>query len=89
MKSINEFINSRQINESKFEIDECRAVGNAKFGFMRYDENRGVVEVLQFNKLSEFASYEGFEEKDYLGIDNLKVGNSVYDGSTYIYTRIW
>lgn len=82
-------INEGHINESRFEIDECNAKGNMKFGFMRYDENRGVVDILQFNKLSDFASYEGFDEEDYLGIDNLKVGETAYDGASYIYTRIW
>lgn len=48
-----------------------------------------MVEVIQFNKLAEYADYQGFSEEDYMGIDKLKVGESVYDGANYIYTRIW
>lgn len=89
MKNLIDYIGESFINESRYEVDECRAVGNLKFGFMRYDEARGVVEVIQFNKLGEFANYEGFDEDDYMGIDKLEVGDSVYDGAAYIYTRIW
>lgn len=96
MKNLNEYLDNsttaRMINESRFEVDECRADGDMKFGFMRYDDNRATVEVIQFNKLKDFAKFEGFGEEweeVYMDIDKLDVGESVYDGSSYIYTRIW
>ena len=89
MKNLTDYISESTINESRYEIDECHAVGNMKYGFMRYDDNRGTVEVIQFNKLMELANYEGFDEDDYMGIDKLDVGESSYDGMSYIYTRIW
>lgn len=92
MKDLVKYINeSVIINENKFEIDECRAVGNMKYGFMRYDDNRGIVEVIQFNNLKEFAKHEGFSDDIdvYMDIDKLDEGQSASDGTTYIYTRIW
>lgn len=102
MKNLMDFVNESSkktiaINESRLEIDECRATGNMKYGFMRYDDNRGIVEVFQFNKLNDFAKLEGFSEDDYgmsasemyMDIDKLEVGDSVYDGAAMIYTRIW
>ena len=92
MKDLKKYINeSTSINESRYEVDECRAVGNMKYGFMRYDNNRGIVEVIQFNNLKEFAKFEGFDDDEdvYMGIDKLEEGQSVSDGTTYIYTRIW
>ena len=89
MKNLTDYISESTINESRYEVDECNAKGNMKYGFMRYDDNRATVEVIQFNKLSEFADYEGFSEDDYMDIDKLEVGDSMYDGAAYIYTRIW
>lgn len=39
--------------------------------------------------LSEYCEHEGFEEEDFMEMDKLKVGESVYDGASAIYTRIW
>lgn len=89
MKSIVDLINEGNINEGKYEIDSCRAEGRMKFGFMFYEEMSGTVTVFEFNKLSEYADYQGFDEEDFMGIDKLKVGESVYDGVGAIYTRIW
>lgn len=89
MKNIVDFINEDNINESKYEIDDCRAKGNMKYGFMYYDDDRGIVEVIQFNKLSEYCDSLGFDEESMMDLEGLKVGDSVYDGSSNIYTRIW
>ena len=89
MKNIVDFINEGNINESKYEVASCRAEGNMKYGYMFYEENSGTVTIIQFNKLSEYAKYEGFEEEDFMEMDKLKVGESVYDGASAIYTRIW
>lgn len=91
MKSLNDQINEslQSINESRFEIDECRAKGNMKYGFMYYDDYRGIVEVIQFNKLSEYCDSLGFEIEDMMDLEGLEVGDSVYDGDASIYTRIW
>ena len=89
MKNIVDFINNKPINESKYEVDSCRAEGKMKYGYMFYEENSGTVTVIQFNKLSEYAEYNGFDEEDFMEMDKLKVGESVYDGVSAIYTRIW
>lgn len=91
MKSLVDCVKESQVNESlnKYEIDSCHAVGNMKYGFMCYDDMSGVVTIIQFNKLSEYCDFNGFEEDDMMGIDKLKVGHSVYDGASYMYTRIW
>ena len=89
MKNIVDFINNKPINESKYEVDSCRAEGKMKYGYMFYEENSGTVTVIQFNKLSEYAKYNGFDEEDFMEMDKLKVGESVYDGVSAIYTRIW
>ena len=89
MKSIVDIINENNVNESKYEVDSCRADGKMKYGYMFYEETSGTVTVIQFNKLSEYCEYEGFDEEDFMGMDKLKVGESVYDGVSAIYTRIW
>ena len=89
MKNLNDYLNESQINESRFTCGGCLARGNMKYGFMTYHRDSRVVEVIQFNKLAEYADYQGFSEEDYMGIDKLGVGESVYDGANYIYTRIW
>lgn len=89
MKSIVDIINENNVNESKYEVDSCRADGKMKYGYMFYEENSGTVTVIQFNKLSEYCDHEGFDEEDFMGMDKLKVGESVYDGASAIYTRIW
>lgn len=89
MKNIVDFINNKPINESKYEVDSCSATGNMKYGYMFYEENSGTVTIIQFNKLSEYAKYNGFDEEDFMEMDKLKVGESVYDGVSAIYTRIW
>ena len=94
MKSIVDIINEGNVNEGnvnegRYEVDSCRAVGKMKYGYMFYEEPSGTVTVIQFNKLSEYCDYEGFYEEDFMEIDKLEVGDSVYDGVSAIYTRIW
>lgn len=60
-----------------------------KYGFMMYDDNSGTVTVFQFDNLSKYADRWGMTEKDFMHIDRLKVGESVYDKSVTIYTRLW
>lgn len=87
MKNITDYLNN--INESKYEIDSCKAKGNMKFGYMMYDDMRGLVEIIQFNKLSEYCNFNGFDEEDMMDIDKLEIGKTAYDGVSCIYTRIW
>jgi hypothetical protein len=56
---------------------------------MSYDENSGLISVISFDKLEEFAKKQGFDPKDYNNIDKLKVGQSTYADVSIIYTRIW
>lgn len=56
---------------------------------MSYDENSGLISVISFDKLEEFARKQGFDTEDYMDIDKLNVGQSAYDGVSMIYTRIW
>ena len=62
--------------------------GKGKFGFMWYNDQAGVCGVISFDKLEEFAESQGFDPDDYMDMDKCDVGESVYDGAAYIYTRI-
>ncbi len=80
------------INESSYRnlgMTKVSYAGKNKFGFMRYNSNAEAIDVVSFNKLNELADSEGGMEDDYMDIDKLGVGESVYDGAAYIYTRIW
>ena len=63
--------------------------GKGKFGFMWYNDHAGLCGVISFDKLEEFAESQGFDPDDYMDMDKCDVGESVYDGAAYIYTRIW
>lgn len=97
MKNLKDFINESQVDENAINEGSYRNLGMTKvsyagknkFGFMRYNDNAEAIDVVSFNKLSELADSEGFDVDDYMDIDKLEVGESVYDGSSYIYTRIW
>lgn len=86
------YVKESMINEGAHHnmgMTKISYAGKNKFGFMRYNDNAESIDVISFNKLSELADMEGFDEDDYMGIDKLGVGESVYDGAAYIYTRIW
>lgn len=89
MKNLKEILTEANVNESRLRVAGCLAKGNMKYGFMVYNQDSNVVDVIQFNKLAEYADYNGFDVEDYMGIDKLNVGESSYDGASYIYTRIW
>lgn len=92
MKEIKQFISECMINENVYHNMKMCKVNYAhknKYGFMRYNDTAESIDVISFNKLSDLASMEGFDEDDYMGIDKLNVGESLYDGASYIYTRIW
>jgi hypothetical protein len=89
MKNLKEILTEANVNESRLRVASCLAKGNMKYGFMVYNQDSNVVDVIQFNKLAEYADYNGFDVEDYMGIDKLDVGGSAYDGASYIYTRIW
>lgn len=76
-------------SSDKFELGEIDAKGNMRYGFMMYDDTSGTVMVFQFNSLSDYAEKWGMTTSDFMHIDRLKVGESVYDGAATIYTRIW
>lgn len=97
MKTLKDFINESHVDENAINEGSYRNLGMTKvsyagknkFGFMRYNSNAEAIDVVSFNKLSELADSEGGMEDDYMDIDKLDVGKSVYDGAAYIYTRIW
>lgn len=93
MKTLQDFITTQttqsNIKESSFELGELDVKGSMKYGFMMYDDNSGTVIVFQFDNLSKYADRWGMTEKDFMNIDRLKVGESVYDKSATIYTRLW
>ena len=86
MKTLRDFINESRSIDNEWSVDYTN---DGKFGFMYYEANAGLVGVISFDKLEKFAKSQGFNVEDYMGIDKLKVGESVYDGASYIYTRIW
>ena len=87
MKNLKDFINEGWASQNnEWEVSN---VDKGKFGYMWYDENSGLIGVISFDKLEEFARKQGFDAEDYMGIDKLNVGQSVYDGVSMIYTRIW
>ena len=87
MKNLKDFINEGKTTEhNEWSID----YGNdGKYGYMWCDSNSGLIGVVSFDKLEEFAKKQGFDVDDYMDIDKLKVGQSAYDGVSMIYTRIW
>ena len=89
MKNLKEILTEATVNEGRYRVAGCLAKGNMKYGFMVYNQDSCILDVIQFNKLVEYADYNGFDVEDYMGIDKLDVGESVYDGASYIYTRIW
>lgn len=92
MKTLQDFITTQSnIKESsdKFELGEIDAKGNMRYGFMMYDVTSGTVMVFQFNSLSDYAEKWGMTTSDFMHIDRLKVGESAYDKSSTIYTRLW
>lgn len=87
MKNLKDFINEGWVSQNnEWEVSN---VDRGKFGFMSYDENSGLISVISFDKLEEFARKQGFDTEDYMDIDKLNVGQSAYDGVSMIYTRIW
>lgn len=92
MKTLQDFITTQSnIKESNgnFELGEMDVKGSMRYGFMMYDDTSGTVMVFQFDNLSNYADRWGMTAKDFMHIDRLKVGESVYDKSSTIYTRLW
>ena len=87
MKTLKDFITEGYAVKNE-EIEVVRA-HKGKFGFMVWNDNAEQVSVISFDKLADYAALEGFDVDDYMGIDKCDVGESVYDGASYIYTRIW
>lgn len=87
MKNLKEFITEGWASQNnEWEVSNA---GEGKFGFMSYDENSGLISVISFDKLDEFAKKQGLDPEDYKNIDKLKVGQSTYADVSMIYTRIW
>lgn len=87
MKDIVDFINEGwKTNNNEWKVNNA---GKGKFGFMWYNDMSGMCGVISFDKLDEFAQSQGMLEEAYMDIDKCDVGESVYDGTSYIYTRIW
>ena len=87
MKNLKDFISEGRVSQNnEWEVSN---VGEGKFGFMSYDENSGLISVISFDKLEEFAKKQGLDPEDFKNIDKLKVGQSTYTDVSMIYTRIW
>lgn len=87
MKSLKAFINEGWTAEN--DTWQVSNAGKGKFGYMWYDDLSGTAGVISFDKITEYAEKKGFNADEMMDIDKLKVGESAYDGYSYMCTRIW
>lgn len=60
-----------------------------EFGCIGYDANTEEVYLMEFNSVEDLADYYGTDVEDWMGIDEIEVGERVDDGAGHSYTRIW
>lgn len=87
MKDINKYINEASGSYPGEEAIEIWQKG--KYGFMYYDPNSGLISTYCMNRPQDLVDEFGYEEEDAEKMAKMKVGQSLTDVSSAIYTRIW
>ena len=60
------------------------------YGFITIAPNSEIVNYISFDNLEDYANLDGGAINDYMGIDKLNIGESVFNKKAgLIYTRIW
>lgn len=82
-------INGVEARNEHLHVEAFEMHHNKKYGALCWDDTMQTAFLMEFDSVEDLSDYYGLKTEDWMGIDEIQVGETITDGVGAIFTRIW